>query len=210
MAKSEVTFEEFARTVVDTLEVVGLEYLIGGAVAVAAWGEVRTTRDFDVVINLPGDQIVRFSQELAKRGMLVPPEVMIDLLLQSEGDLPINALHLHSSYKAELFLLRSGDEFRRVALARRRLVNFEPPMGEVYVHAPEDLILNKVHYYGLSQQPKHIRDIASILVFMEDQLDFTYIDEWAQKLELTPIWFEVLGQVDELLGLGDEPESSVK
>ncbi len=41
------------------------------------------------------------------------------------------------------------------------MIDLEPLLGIVYVHAPEDLILNKVAYYGLSQQEKHVRDIAS-------------------------------------------------
>lgn len=202
MSKPEVTFEEFARSVIDALEAIDLEYLIGGAVAVAAWGEARTTRDFDVVINLPGDQIDRLSQELAKHGMLVPPDIILRLLFQPEGDLPINAMHLDSHYKAEFFLLRYGDEYRRVSLTRRQLVDLGPTLGKVYVHSPEDLILNKVRYFGLSQQTKHVRDIATIIVFMGDELDWAYIEEWAQKLNLTAAWYELLGEVDKLLGTG--------
>lgn len=202
MSKLEVTFDEFARSVIDALEAIDLEYLIGGAVAVAAWGEPRTTRDFDVVINLPGDRINHLSQELAKRAMLVPPEIILRLLFQPEGDLPINAMHLNSHYKAEFFLLRTGDEYRRVSLTRRRLVDLGPMLGKVYVHSPEDLILNKVRYFGLSQQTKHVRDIATIIVFMGDQLDWGYIDEWAQKLNLTATWYELLGEVDKVLGTG--------
>ena len=199
MAKIEISFDDFARSVIDTLEAAEIEYLIGGSVAVTAWGEARTTRDFDVVINLPGNRITRLSQELAARGMLVPPEIMVDLLLQPEGDLPINAIHLHSSYKAEFFLLRYGDEYRRLSLTRRRLVNLGPTLGEVYVHSPEDLILNKVRYFGLSQQTKHVRDIASIIVLMAVDLECAYIEEWAQKLNLTAVWYELLGEVDKLL-----------
>ncbi|MBL7065902.1 MAG: hypothetical protein ISS49_17130, partial [Anaerolineae bacterium] len=47
-----------------------------------------------------------------------------------------------------IFLLRPGDVYRQTAFARRRLVDLAPPLGEVYVHAPEDLILNKLHYFG--------------------------------------------------------------
>jgi hypothetical protein len=62
-----------------------------------------------------------------------------------EGDLPLNALHLHSTNKAEMFLLREGDEYRRISLSRRRLVDMGEPLGKVYVHSPEDLIINKVY-----------------------------------------------------------------
>jgi hypothetical protein len=69
--------------------------------------------------------------------MLVPPDILLDLVLQPVGDLPVNAIHLDSGYKAELFLLREGDAFRSAALGRRQLVDLGPPLGEVFVHSPQ-------------------------------------------------------------------------
>jgi hypothetical protein len=56
-----------------------------------------------------------------------------------------------------------GDALRQSAFQRRVMVNYGPPIGMVYVHSPEDLILYKLMYLGLSGQPKHARDIAAIL-----------------------------------------------
>lgn len=198
MAQERITFVEFARLVLDALEAAELDYLIGGAVATWAWGEVRTTQDIDLVINLPGAKIMRLSQELEKRGMLVPPEIILDLLLMPKGDLPINALHLHSANKAEIFLLRDNDHYRRLSLARRHLVDLGPPLGEVYVHSPEDLIINKVYYFSLSQQTKHVRDIAGIIAQNSDELDMAYIAEWVAKLGVAEVWEEIQRQVDGL------------
>lgn len=200
MAQESITFEAFARLVLDAIEATEIEYLIGGAVAVWAWGEVRTTQDFDLVVNLPGSKIMQFSDELEKRGMLVPPEIILDLLLMPEGDLPLNAMHLHSANKAEFFLLRERDDYRRLSLSRRRLVDLGLPLGEVYVHSPEDLILNKVYYFNLSQQSKHVRDIASILAFCGDELDFAYIDRWAKSLGVWEIWQTIRSEAETLWG----------
>lgn len=199
MAQADIAFLTFARSVIDALETCEITYLIGGAVAVWAWGEPRSTQDFDLVIHLPGERIRQLSQELAARRMLVPPDILVDLLIQPEGDLPVNAIHLDAGYKAELFLLRPGDEFRLSALQRRRLVDLDEPLGPVYVHAPDDLILNKVHYYSLSQQTKHIRDIAGILVLSGQEIDWPYFEGWVQRLQLQPTWDEVKREVDRLL-----------
>ena len=48
MAPDKIDFPQFARLVLDAIEETGLEYLIGGAVAVWAWGDPRSTRDFDL------------------------------------------------------------------------------------------------------------------------------------------------------------------
>lgn len=182
---------DFARLVIDVLEASGVDYMLAGALAVAAWAEARSTQDVDIVVNVPIERMGRLSKELEKRDMLVPTDIILDLFLETRGDPAVNAIHLHTGYKAKLFLLRPGDVYRETAFGRRRLVDLGPPLGEVYVHAPEDLILNKLHYFSISQQPKHVRDITSILLAMGDELDLGYIETWAERLSLINLWQEV-------------------
>lgn len=188
-------FGSFMREVLDALEETGVNYLIGGAVAVWGWGEARTTRDFDVVVDLPLEQMARLSEALKEREMLVPVEVMLDLYL-SPADLPINAVHLPTGYKLEIFLLRPDDALRASALQRRLLVDFGPAIGEAFVHSPEDLILYKLQYYRISSQPKHIRDIGSIIATVgDDNLEQVYLAQWIERLELAEIWMEIRNQL---------------
>lgn len=112
---------------------------IGGAVALAAWGETRTTRDLDLVIELPVESMAALSLELERRHMLVPVDIMLDLLIEDRADLPINAIHMVTGYKAEMFLLKPGDALRQSGLERRRLEDLGPPYGKVFVHSPEGL-----------------------------------------------------------------------
>ena len=60
---------------------------------------------------------------------------------------------------------------------------------------PEDLILYKLIYFGLSQQSKHSRDIAAILKAKKSELDLEYIERWAIRLGLTSLWKEMLDNV---------------
>jgi hypothetical protein len=87
-------------------------------------------------------------------------------------------------------LVRPEDPYRVLAFKRRLRVDLGAPLGEVYVHAPEDLILNKLRYFQISEQPKHIRDITSILVALRDQLEYPYIAEWAERFGVTTLWNE--------------------
>lgn len=182
---------DFARLVIDALEASGVEYMVAGALAVAAWAEARSTQDVDLVVNVPLERMQSLSEELEKRDMLVPADIILDLFLETRADLPVNAIHLGTGYKAELFLFRPGDAYRETAFTRRRLVDLGPPLGEVYVHAPEDLILYKLYYFGISQQPKHVRDITSILLALRDELDLDYIKTWSARLGLTTLWEDV-------------------
>jgi hypothetical protein len=165
------------------------------AIAEWAWGEPRATQDIDIVINLPVKAVGRFSKELEKRNMLVPAEIILDAIREDHADIPINAIHMYSGLKADLYPVRSGDDLRLSAFQRRQNVDYGPPIGRVYVHSPEDLILYKLMYFGISQQPKHSRDIAAILRAKKDQIDFGYIEEWATRLGLNSLWKELLDSI---------------
>jgi len=95
----------FLKLILETLEVSGVEYMIGGAIAEWAWGEPRATQDLDIVINLPIKAIGRFSKELEKRKMLVPADIILDTMMEDRADIPLNAIHMYSGLKADLYLM---------------------------------------------------------------------------------------------------------
>jgi hypothetical protein len=136
--------------------------------------------------------INKLSKELKKRDMLIPAEIILDSILEDRADIPINAIHMYSGLKADLYPVREGDELRQSAFRRRQQVDYGPPIGKVYIHSPEDLILYKLIYFGLSQQSKHSRDIAAILKSKKNELDLGYIDGWVTRLGLSSIWKEML------------------
>jgi hypothetical protein len=183
----------FLMLLIDGLQSAGIEYMIGGAIAGWAWGEPRATQDLDLVVNIPMDSVAALSIELKKRDMLVPPEIILDALLENRTDLPINAIHMYSGLKADLFPVRAGDELRQVAFRRRQEVDFGEPIGKVYVHSPEDLIIYKLIYFSISEQPKHIRDISAILRAQKNLIDLVYIENWVNRLGLMALWNELFG-----------------
>jgi len=195
VSESSLDFAAFVRLVLDALEAAGVEYLIGGAVAAWAWGEPRATMDLDLVVNIPLEAIELLSQELKKRDMLVPAEIILDAILEDRADLPINAIHMYSGFKADLYPLRAQDELRQLALERRRLIDLGPALGKVYLHSPEDLIIYKLWYFSLSQQTKHLRDITAIVLTLRDELDDSYIHFWADRKGLVTLWEELLGRI---------------
>jgi len=195
MTKQVLDIVGFLTLVLEALKAAHVDYLIGGAIAEWAWGEPRATQDIDIVINLPIESVGKLSKELEKRDMLVPAEVILDTLLEDRADIPINAIHIHSGLKADLYPVRSGDELRLTAFQRRQRVDYGPPIGRVYVHSAEDLVLYKLLYFSISQQPKHSRDIAAILHAKKDKIDFDYIEEWTTRLGLSSLWKELMDSV---------------
>jgi hypothetical protein len=190
-----LNYEEFVRQVLAALEAAGVAYLMGGAVAAWAWGEPRATLGLDLVVNIPLEAVAKLSKELEKRDMLVPADIILDNIQETRADLPINAIHMYSGYKADLYPLREGDELRASAFERRRLVDLGAPLGEVYLHSPEDLIIYKLWYYSLSQQTKHIRDITSIVLTQGDELDYDYLEKWVNQKGLSSLWADLLAKI---------------
>lgn len=196
MSTETPNFEEFIMLVLDSMQASGIDYLVGGAIATWAWGEPRATQDLDVVVDIPLEGIERFSQELKKRGMLVPADIILDTIIEERADIPINAIHAKSGFKADIYPVRTGDTLRHSAFERRQLIDFGPPLGELYVHSAEDLILYKLIYYDLSRQTKHTRDIGAILRSWGDQLDHAYLNEWIQSLGLQTVWDDMKADLE--------------
>ncbi len=188
MADTTPEYEDFVLMVLDALNTSDIPYLIGGAVAVWAWGDPRATRGLDLVIQISEDDADKLSEELEKRDMFLPAEIIRERLKDRREDVPLNAIHGASGFKADLYFLREADAFRQEAFQRRILVNLGPGLGEVYLHTPEDLIINKLYYYSISQQTKHLRDIASIIYALGDELDAKYLEKWLAAKDLQTLW----------------------
>ena len=193
MSNKVLDISGFLQLILEALKDSEVEYMIGGAIAEWAWGEPRATQDLDVVINLPIKSIGKFSRELEKRDMLVPADIILDAMTEDRADIPLNAIHMYSGLKADLYLMREGDSLRQSSFQRRILIDYGPPIGKVYVHSPEDLILYKLIYLGISGQPKHARDITAILKANRDKIDFEYIEEWVVQFGLGSTWKELKG-----------------
>jgi hypothetical protein len=188
MADTILDFSEFVHLIHDALEEAGIPYLIGGALAAWAWGEPRTTRDVDLVVEIHRGAAEPLSRALKNRDIHLPADIILATLNDDRGDLPLNAIHGPSGYKADLYLLREGDTFRAEAFRRRILVDLGPELGELYLHTPEDLIVNKLYYYSLTHQTKHLRDITAIVENLGEELDEVYIQRWAGKKGLQILW----------------------
>lgn len=195
MPEQMLSYADFVNLVLAALEAADVPYMVGGAVAAWAWGEPRATRDLDVVIHVPVEGVNRLSEALTTRDMLLPADIILDNLLDDRADIPLNAIHVHSGYKADIYLLRAGDTLREQAFQRRKLVDLGPTLGQIYLHSPEDLILYKLWYYSLSQQTKHLRDITAIVLTLADELDTDYIQHWAQEKGVNTLWVELLERI---------------
>lgn len=191
MSRKVLDITGFMKLILESLQESKVDYMIGGAIAAWAWGEPRATQDLDIVIDLPVKSINKFSKELEKRDMLVPADIILDTLIEGRADIPLSAIHMHSGLKADIYLMREGDALRRSAFARRVLVDYGPPIGRIYIHTMEDLIVYKLLYLSLSHQPKHVRDITAMLKANQEKIDREYIEKWVGQFGLNALWSQI-------------------
>ena len=56
----------------------------------------------------------------------------MDNILETRADVPINAIHMHSGYKADLCQLRVGIILRESAFRRRQKIDLRESIGEIF------------------------------------------------------------------------------
>lgn len=60
-------------------------------------------------LEIPIKAINKLSKELKKRHMLIPAEIIPDVIMEDRADILINAIHMHSGLKAGLYPVREKD-----------------------------------------------------------------------------------------------------
>ncbi|MBE0411543.1 MAG: hypothetical protein IBX69_17600 [Anaerolineales bacterium] len=80
-------------------------------------------------------------------------------------------------------------------MKRRVQVDLGTPIGQVFIHSPEDLVIYKTWYFSLSRQTKDLRDISAVLAALGDKLDVVYVETWMECQELLNIWKELLDTI---------------
>lgn len=183
------SYREFAASLIETLEALDLEYAIGGSFASSAYGEARTTVDIDIAIVLPEAGIKRFVDAIERLGYYVVVDAILDAMLYGQ---PFNVIDAASGYKADMFLVEPTPLERSVFERRRRFVYDSATGASAVLYSPEDVIVYKLKYYLSGRSPKHLRDIAAILVVQGAGLDVDYIARWARELGTLEIWQQLL------------------
>ncbi|MBD2035305.1 hypothetical protein H6F76_09730 [Leptolyngbya sp. FACHB-321] len=185
---------ELALLLHNLLTEIQVPYYITGGVASSTYGEVRATRDLDIVFTLEQTQLSVLVSQLEANGFYVPGvEDLRDGRVQT-----LSITHQVTISRCDLVLAQDS-KFDRLKFARRQLINIIG-YGSVYFASPEDLVLNKLRWGQRSNSEKQWRDVIGILKVQGQALDFDYLFQWAETLDLT----EALSQAIIAAGLTTE------
>lgn len=181
---------EIARLLHPIFEQLGIPYYITGGVAASMYGDPRTTRDMDLVIEARREDISQLAEALEQAGFYCPPGA-VEEIAEGRGQ-TLSITHMEQLLNADL-VLNINTDFDRSKMARRRLEAIdEAELLQVWVIAPEDLILAKLLWGRGNQSEKQWRDVLGVLKVQVDILNYAYLAEWAEQLGISEMLQQAL------------------
>jgi hypothetical protein len=173
-----------ALQVTDALDRCGTRYTIGGSLASSFSGEPRASIDVDIVVDLTEDGVDAF---VAALGADFYADA--DALRRAARDRStVNLIHHASGVKIDLFVAGSALEERQLERRVRAQVGSAPDRF-VYMHSPEDILLQKLEWFrrGGEVSDRQWRDVLSILIVQRGRLDEAYLRVVAVECGLTDL-----------------------
>lgn len=164
----------------EILDRLGVRYTIGGSIAASIAGEPRATIDIDIVVALQRADVEPLLEAI--RSEFYVAEAALRRAVDSLGT--ANLIHHDTNIKVDLFIA-GGTPLDDQQLARRQRVEVKP--GQIlYVHPPEDILLQKLRWYlrGGEVSERQWRDIIGIIRTQGDQLDRAYLSANAPVIDV--------------------------
>lgn len=172
---------ETLRDFVEKANSLGLEYMITGSYAMSAYGEIRMTRDIDIVIQLSEDKLANFVEAFEGEYYISIDSVLRAIRARSMFNI-INQAH---GGKIDC-IVQKDTAFARESFSRRFKVSVTGI--EFWATTKEDLILAKLMWAKDTRSEMQIRDIANLT---ESEYDSDYVAKWVAGMDLGDIWAEI-------------------
>jgi hypothetical protein len=181
---------ETALLVARHLDAMGILHTIGGSIASSFAGEPRSTVDIDIVVALEERHVEGLVAALSAEFYVDADALRRAILTHSST----NLIHQATQLKVELFVA-GGTPLDARQLARRLPVD----LGDgrcLYVHPPEDILLQKLRWYhrGGEVSDRQWRDIAAIVRVQGRRLDREYLRDGAGILGVSGLLDRALGE----------------
>ncbi len=175
--------QELLKRIVELLDARKIAYMVTGSVTSSLQGEPRSTHDIDLVIDLPPDAADQLLEAFPASEFYVSNQAIRDALAQRTM---FNVVDLESADKIDFWLL-TDEPFDRSRFARKQTAQVEGM--RFLVSAPEDTILMKLRWAALSGgSQKQFTDALRMYEVQHGVLDLDYLNEWAGRLAVEPLW----------------------
>lgn len=161
------------------LDQLGIPFFVGGSMATSVHGVMRSTQDFDVIVELAAADVTRLQAALG-------PSFEVDAEALAEAATlrrSCNLFFLPEFTRIDLYVAE-GTAFDRSRMARRQRVRIPGMSGGLPVASPEDAVLKKLARYqkGNETSARQWEDVLGVLRVQGGALDVSYLDRWAADL----------------------------
>jgi hypothetical protein len=176
---------EVTLKVTDVFERLGVSYLIGGSLASALYGMVRTTQDSDIVAEMRAEHLQPFVAALQDE-FYVDDEMIAESIQRHSS---FNIIHRETMFKVDVFIPRPRPFLEsQLARAQRQIFTFETEVSAKFA-SPEDTILSKLEWYRMGGEvsDRQWRDILGVLKTRAGELDLAYLQKWAGELKVSDL-----------------------
>jgi len=183
---------DVALLVADALEACRLRYLVGGSLASAVSGEPRSTLDVDLVVELTEKDVEPLVAALGDRFHVDADSNRRAVRERSST----NVIHYPTSTKVDLFIV-GGSPIDPEQMDRRQRVQVSTePDRWLYVHTPEDILLQKLRWYRMGNEvsDRQWRDILGIILVQGNRLDQSYLSHSAEALGVSKLLQRALSE----------------
>lgn len=159
----------------------GIEYMVTGSFAMSAYGEIRFTRDIDVVVQITEKDVARITRKFETEYYVSDESIRNAIARKSM----FNVISNTHGGKVDCIVMKD-DEYARYSFTRRWKASVSGL--DFWVTTKEDLIIAKLNWARDSHSEMQIRDIANLT---SSEYDSIYVSEWIERLDLNGIWSEV-------------------
>lgn len=172
------------------LDALQIPHTIGGSIASSFAGEPRATIDIDIIVALEERHVDELVAALSAEFYVDAEALRRAVRTKSSANLIQRATQL----KVDLFVA-GGTPLDARQIARREAVDL-PDGRRLYVHPPEDILLQKLRWYRLGGDvsDRQWRDIAAIVRVQGRRLDRDYLREGAAVLGVTDLLERALAE----------------
>jgi len=165
------------------LDAAGLAYMVTGSVALSLYAEPRMTRDVDLVVELGPSDTARLVDVFGAEFHVDADRIRDAITARSM----FNVIHTAAVVKLDIIVRKAG-AYREAEFRRRRRAEIDG--ASMWVVSPEDLLLSKLDWARDSRSEVQLRDVQK-LIKAQPSLDWTYIQDWADRLGLRELVREV-------------------
>jgi hypothetical protein len=183
--------QELLKRVIQTLDQIGIQYMITGSVASSLQGEPRSTHDVDIVIAVQKSKVHDLLKAFPPDDYYLDEHVFIEAIKRESM---VNLIDLKTGDKVDFWIL-THEPFDHSRFSRKYTEYFMNT--EVQVSSPEDTILAKLRWAKLSGgSEKQFTDALRVYEVQYAELDMAYLEEWVKKLNIEPLWERLIAEAE--------------